>query len=385
MIYKRGNVYWFNFVFNGKHIQKSSRQGNKGVARDLEAAERLRLIKGEAGIERKPVKVCPTLKDFKETPPNVERDYGSFMDWVRADRSNKRTQDFYETCYDRLCEFKELSKTKLSDIDEPMIERFKLAHKETSKTTVNRYLATLRKALRYACRKQKLIDKVPLIEMYNREDGAERQCEFVFSAADYRAWLAAAREPLRSASVLAHDGGICRGEMLELQRDCVDLKQKPDENGFWGTISIRRGLKRQARRRTISITEEMAAVLFELLKQSKCEYVFTSLQDRTQPLSANTLADQHRVIMETCSFHPDAGLHALRHTFLTEAGRHTQNVKALQKLAGHSRIETTMRYVHPDDADMLQIASAVQQARSKSVTTVFTTSTQQEAAEVRKM
>jgi integrase len=79
-----------------------------------------------------------------------------------------------------------------------------------------------------------------------------------------------------------------------------------------------------------------------------------------------------------------AGLHALRHTFLTEAGRHTQNVKALQKLAGHSRIETTMRYIHPDAADVLEIASAVQQARS-GVTTVFTTVDPQEAVDARKM
>ena len=150
-------------------------------------------------------------------------------------------------------------------------------------------------------------------------------------------------------------------------------------------MQIRRGLKRQARRRTIPITEDMAAMLSELLSQSKCQYVFTSLQDRTQPLTANTLADQHRAIMGSCRFHPDAGLHPLRHTFLTEAGRHTQNVKALQKLAGHSRIETTMRYVHPDEADMLQIASAVQQTRSKTVTTVFTTSDNRQQAEARKM
>lgn len=90
--------------------------------------------------------------------------------------------------------------------------------------------------------------------------------------------------------------------------------------------------------------------------------------------------------METCSFHPDAGLHALRHTFLTEAGRHTQNVKALQKLAGHSRIETTMRYIHPEDADMLEIASAVQNSRSKKeVPTVFTTVGLSETAVARKM
>ena len=107
----------------------------------------------------------------------------------------------------------------------------------------------------------------------------------------------------------------------------------------------------------------MAAVLSALLAESKCEYVFTSPHDHCQPLSANTLADQHRAIMHTCSFHPDAGLHALRHTFLTEAGRHTQNVRALQKLAGHTRIETTMRYIHPDQEDVVEIAARVQEAR----------------------
>jgi len=70
---------------------------------------------------------------------------------------------------------------------------------------------------------------------------------------------------------------------------------------------------------------------------------------------------------------------------MPEAGRHTLNVKAQQKLAGHSRIETTMRYVHPDEADMLQIASAVQQARTKTVATFLATSTQQQQSEARKM
>jgi integrase len=70
-----------------------------------------------------------------------------------------------------------------------------------------------------------------------------------------------------------------------------------------------------------------------------------------------------RTIMATCSFHPDAGLHALRHTFLTEAGRHARNVRALQRLAGHSRIETTMRYIHPDQEDVMEIAARVQEAR----------------------
>ena len=42
----------------------------------------------------------------------------------------------------------------------------------------------------------------------------------------------------------------------------------------------------------------------------------------------------------------NAGLHTLRHTFLTEAGEYT-DAFTLQYIAGHDTIKTTMRYVHP--------------------------------------
>ena len=61
MIYKRGNVYWYKFMWNGQLVRESTKQGNDKVARQMEAAHRTSLAKGEVGIrERKPAPVSST-------------------------------------------------------------------------------------------------------------------------------------------------------------------------------------------------------------------------------------------------------------------------------------------------------------------------------------
>jgi integrase len=61
------------------------------------------------------------------------------------------------------------------------------------------------------------------------------------------------------------------------------------------------------------------------------------------------LEEQIGQIRKKIKTHPDAGLHALRHTFLTEAGEYTDPF-TLQYVARHDNIKTTMRYVHHQEA-----------------------------------
>src|ERR1039458_8302926 len=71
-IYKRGQIYWYKFTFNGEAIRESTRQKNQNTARDMEAAHRTSLAKGEVGIREK--KAAPKLKQFldQEFLPHAE-------------------------------------------------------------------------------------------------------------------------------------------------------------------------------------------------------------------------------------------------------------------------------------------------------------------------
>ncbi len=63
-IYKRGSIYWYKFMWDGRMIRESTRQTNQNVARQMEGAHRASLAKGEVGIREK--KVVPTLAEFCE-------------------------------------------------------------------------------------------------------------------------------------------------------------------------------------------------------------------------------------------------------------------------------------------------------------------------------
>jgi site-specific recombinase XerD len=327
-IFKRGKVYWYHFYFNGQHIQRSTKQGNPRVARQMQAAYRTKLAKGEVGIvERKP---APTLNDFAQR----------FIAFVQVRNSAKaQTVLFYARKMARLLQWEPLATAPLDQIDESLIESFvQQRSKQVSPASVNRELATLRRLLRLAY-EWHVIGRVPRIHLLP----GERVREFVLSYHQERLYLAMAPQPLHDVALSILDTGMRVGEALTLGGRDVHLRTA--DGARLGYIHIRAGKSRNAKR-NLSITGRARTMLEKRLARAKSAWVFTN-ESGDQPLSVYTLDDQHARVRATLRLPKDFVIHSLRHTMLTRLGEAGADAFTIMRIAGHSSVTVSQRYVHP--------------------------------------
>ncbi|MGA3239475.1 MAG: hypothetical protein ABSG03_24630 [Bryobacteraceae bacterium] len=253
-IYKRGDVYWYEFQFKGERIQESAHTRNKDAARQIEAAHRVRLAKGEAGINER--SAAPTLAEFG---PRFE----SAIVTLCSDKP--ATVGFYQEKLRRLLADQTLSGTRLNAIDEAIIDGYKQRRtrqasrygRPLSPASVNRELATLRRLLRLA-QEWKVIDRVPRIRLLR----GERIRDFVLSHRLEPKYLEAAPQPLKDVAILILEAGVRAGEGANLQ--WADVYLQPAVRAKFGYIRIRGGKSRNAKR-NLSLTAKAA----EMLKHRK--------------------------------------------------------------------------------------------------------------------
>jgi integrase len=327
-IYKRGKKYWYHFWFNGEHIQESTKQGNPRVARQMEAAHRTSLAKGEVGIRER--KQAPVLKDFAQR----------FIDAVQVRSAGKPgTIQFYANKLARLLDFEPLAETTLDRIDECLIESYvQDRRKKVSPASVNRELATLRRLLRLA-QEWREIERVPRIRLLP----GERERTFVLNHAQERDYLNSAAQPLRDAALLMLDTGLRVGEVLAL--DWHDVHLDPVGAARFGYIHVRSGKSKNAKR-NLSLTPRVRAMLETRLAAAKwSSYVFTS-ENGTGSLSVFTLEDQHSRVRRALKLE-ECVIHSFRHTFGTRLGEAGADAFTIMRAMGHSGVTVSQKYVHP--------------------------------------
>jgi integrase len=225
----------------------------------------------------------------------------------------------------------------LDRISEELIAAFvaRMVKDEYQRATINRFLATLRRALRLAQR-WGLVKAVPRIELLS----GENEREFVLSREREPFYLAACPIFLRNWAEFALETGLRRKELANLRWD--DVHQA---NGSRGFVRVR-GTKSRNSKRTIALTARAARVLERQRGISQCEYVFVRDTDPKRPASVSAVSHAHDDVRKKLEMPQEFVLHSLRHTFGTRLGEIGTDAFTIMRLLGHSSITVSQRYVH---------------------------------------
>jgi integrase len=166
-------------------------------------------------------------------------------------------------------------------------------------------------------------------------------------------YLGAAAEPVTSIAAILCDTGLRPEECFRLRWEAVTWA-----NGRHGTFLVTHG-KTAAARRVLPMTPRVRSIL-EVRWESAGKPVegwVWSAPTRSGHVESSSLKKQHAKAFATLrdSKTPIRKfvLYSLRHTFLTRLGESGCDAWTLARIAGHSNVSMSSRYVHPSEDSVL--------------------------------
>ena len=397
-IYKRGGVYWYKFMWNGQVVRESTKQGSDKKARNMEATRRAGMAREQAERETAKKQLgCDRVarcvecgKWFDETRAigkskqcvfcSTEcsnnwqhRHEGSatlkgfidrkFEPWARAQfevASPKTWQGWYRTSLKAIKGYASLADCSLDEITEEKIAEF-AAHRQSEglqPSSINACLRVLRRTLRMAVAwgATKVAPKVQMLR-------GERHRERVVSEKEEARYLSAAPALLADVATVLVDTGMRPEECFRLRWESLTWA-----NGRFGTLLVTHG-KTAAARRLIPMTPRVRHVLetrWETAKKPDEGWVWTA-PTKSEHIESSSLKKKHsgtfktinKAVKEenekaTCEAEKQKPitpwvLYSFRHTFLTRLGESGCDAWTLARIAGHSSITISQRYVHPSE------------------------------------
>jgi integrase len=333
-IFKRGKVYWYKFMWKGELVRESTKQGNDKVARQMEAAHRTSLAKGELGIrEKKPV---PVLRQFI-----LER----FEPWCRAASSPRTWRDHYAVGVRAILSFQPLASSRMNEITSEHTVQFVIARQAQglAVSTINGNLRVLRRILGLAV-EWGALESVPKIK---RLPG-ERHREHVIALDEESRYLAAAPSLLASVATVLFDTGMRPDEAFRLRWEAITWV-----NGRYGSLLVTHG-KTAAARRLLPMTPALRAMVESRWHALGCPadgWVFAA-PTKSGHIEGFSLRKQHCRALSLSGVRPFV-LYSIRHTFLTRLGASGCDSWTLARIAGHSSAAMSGRYVHPQEETVL--------------------------------
>jgi len=99
--------------------------------------------------------------------------------------------------------------------------------------------------------------------------------------------------------------------------------------------------------------------------ESKSEYIFPNGNDALFRVSS--LDHLHREVRQVLRLPEDFVLHSLRHTFLTRLGLAGVEAFTIMRLAGHSSVTISQKYVHPTPQSMEDAMARLEALNNKTL------------------
>ena len=333
-IYRRGpnKVWWYEFQFPGRRIRESSGFTNKKAAQDVEANRRADLLNRRAGFTQ--AKLAPKFEEFVNT----------FLAWSKQQHRPK-TYELHKTNTDALLRF--FRGHWLDELTQAMVEDFKSARLREKRrnakaggtvagATVNRALTTLKLLYNYAQQSGYTVrNPTDRVAFLPETSGRLRVVGFE----EELVYLLKASQPLRDISQIILDTGLRPEEVFRMRLEDLDFGRRTIFNPFGKT---------RAARRSVTMTDAVESLLKDRVKKAekrKSPYVFSSPTDSARPIGSVRKA--HDAAVENAGIKDHFRLYDLRHTFATRAAASGVDLPTLASMLGHTKIQMTMRYVHP--------------------------------------
>lgn len=273
----------------------------------------------------------PTLAEFRDR----------FIEHAKANRQKASTV-YAKECILRVHLVPVLGTKRLDEITDADVQALKVTLREHRPKTVNNVLATLSKLLRVA-KRLGVIEAMP-IESVGLLKAPQPAVPF-YTEEEYAALVAAAARLDRrilAAVFLGGDAGLRAGEVMALELTDVSRANHrvTVERQVWrGVVDSPKG----GRGRTVPMTEALAAAL-AAVRHLRGPRVL--VQDDGSEVTAKVLRAWMKSAQRLAGLKPTGNFHILRHTFCSHLAMRGGAAKAIQELAGHTHLSTTMRYMH---------------------------------------
>ena len=146
--------------------------------------------------------------------------------------------------------------------------------------------------------------------------------------------------------------GVRRGEACDLTWQMVDLDKRNLR-----IKSVKGGVTRY---RSIPMTEELfnfVLTIWNEREQTKADIDFVFLSHLGRAINKSRFSEKVTTVGKRLGIE-NAGVHIVRHTLLTDLSNENQSGSSIQKLAGHSSLVTTQKYLHPNNDDLRRTLEA---------------------------